>query len=94
MHKPKFTKKCYDCTNRFICWTSREELPEVTGLPRCSKCDSPVEIYGEPWHKKWGDVKLLCAKARCPEHKPFSGHDKGTYMEIKHDRWIKVFGWW
>ena len=94
MHKPKFSKKCYDCTNRFICWTSREELPKVDGLPICKKCGKLLEVVGDLYYKNLMDKKILCVKARCPEHTFFNRHDGGQYMEIQPKRWVWVFSWW
>ena len=90
MHEPKFTKKCYDCTNRFICWTNREELPEIVGLPTCEKCGTQLRIIGNPYERRLGDgeTKILVVKAKCPERRFFfSFHSSGRYMKLPSGRW-------
>ncbi len=93
MHEPKFGKKCYDCTHRFVCWTNREELPEVTGLPRCTKCQTQVETVGEAYKKYLGGIEILFVKARCPEKKWWNFHDAGKYMQVSGGEWVFAWRW-
>lgn len=86
MHKPKLGKKCYDCYNRFICWTHNEE-PEVVGLPLCSRCHSQLMV-SDVYTKNMLGKECVVAKARCPHHKFYSWHDGGAYMNIV---WVRLY---
>ena len=92
-HEPKFGRKCFNCTNRFICWTNREQVPEIDGLPPCRKCGSQLEIMGKPETMNLDIARkehpITFVYAKCPEHKMFSGHDKGKYYEIQPKKWLK-----
>ena len=91
MHEPKFTKKCYDCTNRFLCWTNREKLPEIVGLPQCSKCETQLEPVGEPYEKRIVDSKMLMVKVRCPEKRWYNLHTIGRCIQITDTKWIHTY---
>jgi len=89
IHRPKFGKKCFNCTNRFICWTNKETT-DPRGAPRCGKCDAELILVGEVENAKLMDKLVLVGEFRCPHKKWNNFHDKGEYMMIKH-RWIKRF---
>lgn len=88
MHEPEFGKKCYDCTHRFICWTSREKLPEITGLPRCDKCQMPLEVIGDPYEKHISSHTVLMVRAKCPNKRFHNSHSGGRYLHMKDGKWI------
>jgi len=89
---PKFDKQCYNCTNRFICWTNREDRPKINGLPHCKKCGKELEIIDTytinlDIVRKEYPITMVCAK--CPEYKIFNGHDKHRYYETQSGKWVK-----
>lgn len=90
MHEPKFTKKCYDCTNRFVCWTNREKLPEIKGLPQCDTCGTQMEKIGEPYEKSILSNKLLFIRAKCPEKRWYNSHSAGKYLQAKSGVWVRT----
>jgi DNA-directed RNA polymerase subunit RPC12/RpoP len=94
VHTPKFGKKCFNCTNRFICWTNKEQLPEKDGLPACRKCGSELvvlETYVMNLDLARKAEPITVVYAKCPEHRLFNGHDKGKYYQISPKKWFKWF---
>ena len=91
MAKPKFGKKCYQCDNRFLCWTEKEPTPtpDAEEFPRCEKCGCRLEATSE-WEKNHFkvDKEVWTIKLRCPEKRLWNWHDFGRYARIVKDKWI------
>lgn len=90
MREPKFTNKCYDCSNRFVCWTNKEPKPEVDDLPVCTVCSTHLEVVRNDKRDLDG-FEVLLVKAKCPHKKWYNLHTNTWFMRIKGKWYRRIF---